>query len=244
MGCNQPEITTNIQQSNRVGAIGIVETSSRPLMLSFTVPGKIVYLANKGSTVQAGHTIASLDKSTLNADLNLLEIRKKRAMTILDRSKKINEESQIVAKDTLEEQQLAIDILTGEIDRLLTIKHQYDIIINIPVMILRYEKLVGEVCAPNDVVIYVAPATELRVRAEVESYFATKISINKRCEVEDDSGNKWNGHIENFDISLRPKSLTRNYPGEKTDVLVMDVYIKLDSYDNLLIGLPVDVVIN
>lgn len=88
---------------------------------------------------------------------------------------------------------------------------------------------------------------ELRVRAYVEELDAFRVNPGQHVTVEVDGkpGEKFGGKVIFCSPFMIPKKIYSNSPGERVDVKVREILIRLDKLDlrdsSLVIGLPVDV---
>src|SRR5207249_4765372 len=115
-------------------------------------------------------------------------------------------------------------------------------------LVLRVRGQPGEMVGPEreEPLITMVDASEARVRAYVEEMDALGVVPGQRARVVADAlpGESRRGTVLACSPSLTRKDLQRNLPGERADVKVREVVIRLDSPGNLVIGLPVDVFID
>jgi multidrug resistance efflux pump len=105
----------------------------------------------------------------------------------------------------------------------------------------------GELVGPADE----APLTTLvnrdgtRIRAFVEELDALGVAVGQKASVTADGkpGTAYEGTVKSCSPHMRPKSNRHHKPGELIDVRVREIVIELIAGDDLVVGLPVDVLI-
>lgn len=103
----------------------------------------------------------------------------------------------------------------------------------------------GELTDPHErtAVFRVVDRTEIRVRAWVEEIDAMDVTIGMPA-VAIASGSvdrRYRGTVIACASYMQPKSERHLHPGEKVDVRVREIIVKLDGGQDLLLGLPVEV---
>jgi multidrug resistance efflux pump len=113
-------------------------------------------------------------------------------------------------------------------------------------VVLRVRGEVGELAPHGDVpTITMANVSEMRVRAYVEEMDALSVTEGQRGHVISDSsaGVRFPVTVISCTPYMAPKRLFSNMPGERMDVKVREVVLRLDEQNDLVVGLPVDVFI-
>lgn len=118
--------------------------------------------------------------------------------------------------------------------------------------VLSVDGEVGELTGPEaeKPVIRLVDSSQLRVRAYVDELDALNIEQGQRVQTTTDSlpSVAFTGRVESCLASMQPKTEIRHSPTEKYDTKVREVVIGLDidqpQLEKLVIGLPVDVLID
>lgn len=112
-------------------------------------------------------------------------------------------------------------------------------------LVLRVGAEVGEMLWPQlaEPVATVVDVSETRVRAYVEEADAFRVAPGQSAWVTADGrlGRRFQGIVVSAAPSMVPKRIYNNMPGERVDVKVREVLVRLEPQDELVIGLPVDV---
>jgi multidrug resistance efflux pump len=113
-------------------------------------------------------------------------------------------------------------------------------------VVLRVRGEVGELVTDGDLpTVTLADTSEIRVRAYVEEMDALSVAEGQRGFVTADSmpDVRFPGTVVSCVPYMSPKRQFTNTPGERVDVKVREVILKLDYQDKLVVGFPVDVTI-
>jgi multidrug resistance efflux pump len=114
-------------------------------------------------------------------------------------------------------------------------------------LVLRAQAEPGEFVGPADESPLVTLVNRdcTRIRAFVEELDALGVAVGQKVTVTADGnpGMAYEGIIKSCSPHVRPKFLRHNKPGEMVDLRVREVVIELNSGDDLVVGLPVDVFI-
>lgn len=113
-------------------------------------------------------------------------------------------------------------------------------------IVLRLRGEPGELVeATGDSVITIVDPSELYVRAHVEELDAIRVVQQMQAEVSVDGmpGLKIAGRVVSCAPTMTTKTQLRNQPGERSDVKVREVLVRLEgeASERLVIGLPVDI---
>jgi HlyD family secretion protein len=113
-------------------------------------------------------------------------------------------------------------------------------------IVLRVRGEVGELTSDTDPpTITLADTSEMHVRAYVEEMYALAVTEGQRGYVTTDgcTGVRFSGTVVSCTPYMSPKKLIMNTPGERIDVKVREVVLRLDDQDKLVVGCPVNVFI-
>jgi multidrug resistance efflux pump len=115
-------------------------------------------------------------------------------------------------------------------------------------VVLRRDAEPGQLVTPDTQrpLLIVADTSQRRVRAYVEELDALQVAPGNRARVVADGlpGVQLQGTVIRCAPGMVPKPHVRNRPGERSDVRVREVVVRLDDdplTDRLVVGLPVDV---
>jgi HlyD family secretion protein len=113
-------------------------------------------------------------------------------------------------------------------------------------IVLRVWAEPGETPEPNRPTITMVDTSELRVRAFVEELDALSVAPGQRAYARADAlpNEQLYGTVVSCGPSMLPKTVVQNTPGERIDVKVREVIIRLDEPGKLVIGMPVDAFLN
>ena len=94
--------------------------------------------------------------------------------------------------------------------------------------------------------IIFADTSHFRVRAFVEELDAQRVQIGMTATVTADGqpDQQWTGHVVRLSPRMGRKQLFTDDPAEQFDVKTREIWIDLDTHDDLLVGLRVDVSID
>lgn len=114
--------------------------------------------------------------------------------------------------------------------------------------ILQINVRLGELTSADsaEAPILFADTSRYRVRAFVEELDARRVEVGMPTEVTADGqpDQTWPGHVTRLTPRMKQKELFTNDPAEHFDVRTREIWIDLDTTDELLIGLRVDVSID
>ena len=114
--------------------------------------------------------------------------------------------------------------------------------------VLQVNVSLGELTSSDspEVPIIFADTSHYRVRAFVEELDARRVHVGMPVEVTADGepSRTWRGHVTRLVPRMERKQLFTNDPAEHFDVRTRELWIDLDTTDELLIGLRVDVSID
>lgn len=115
-------------------------------------------------------------------------------------------------------------------------------------VVLRVQGEVGEMTSPQsaDPVITMANVEVMQTRSFVEEADAFRVRAGQRARVMADglANRSYTGTVTFTAPYMVPKRVFNNMPGERVDVKVREVVIRLDPQQDLVVGLPVDVFIH
>jgi len=113
--------------------------------------------------------------------------------------------------------------------------------------VLRVGVEAGELTGPNAVEASVAMAdtSKLYVRAYVEEQDAPRVMVGMTATIVADGlpGELLKGRVIRLSPRMSRKELLRDEPGEWLDVKTREVWIQLEGSNELVVGLPVDVIL-
>jgi len=254
-----PEETAPTPQ---ISADGIVEGANEELTLRFEVPGRIkVVHVREGDAVRAGNVLAELEMDA--AELQLAEARIRLKIATAERDQLVAEssrraldaarEKRIVASApqlSREEQALA----DGKIELAQTAVRREQLLLDkcrlrapSDGVVLRAVGQPGELTGPNDereLLTLVSPGA-MRVRAFVEELDGMRVRRGQLAVVSaaGEPRKTYPGTVAACSLYFRPKSQRLLKPGERLDMRVREVIVDLDDGHDLLIGQPVEVMI-
>lgn len=99
--------------------------------------------------------------------------------------------------------------------------------------------------SPEAPIIF-ADTSQYRVRAFVEELDARRVEVGMPATVTADGepDQSWQGHVTRLTPRMAQKQLFTNDPAEHFDVRTREIWIDLDTTDDLLVGLRVDVTLS
>ena len=113
--------------------------------------------------------------------------------------------------------------------------------------VLRIEVHEGEIVGPASPLpaVTLADTSQLRVRAFVDEYDATRIASGMPATITVDgiADREFRGRVTELSSIMRRKQLRTNQPDERLDADAREVFIALDGETGLMVGLRVDVAI-
>lgn len=255
----QPE---TIAPTPQIFADGIVEGANQELALRFEVPGRIKAIhVREGDSVRAGDVLAELE--TDSAELLLAEARIRHKLATAERDRLVSEssrqaldaarEKRVVASApplSREEQTLAdgkIELAQTAIRREQLLLDKCRLRAPSDGVVLRSVGQPGELTGPNDereLLTLVNPGA-MRVRAFVEELDGRRVRRGQLAVVSatGEPRKTYPGTVAACSLYFRPKSQRLLKPGERLDMRVREVIVDLDDGQDLLIGLPVEVMI-
>jgi len=114
-------------------------------------------------------------------------------------------------------------------------------------LILRVAREPGQLLGPQDIqpLLVMVNTEKMRARAYVEELDALAVKPGQTAYVtaDGDPGRKFPGHVVSCSPYMVPKKYLSNEPGERIDVKVREVIVELEEQETLVVGLPVDVMI-
>jgi len=114
-------------------------------------------------------------------------------------------------------------------------------------LVLRAAPEPGELTGPGDdrELFTIVDPSAVRVRAFVEEFDAMRVAAGQRAVISvcGRPDQKYQGTVSTCPPYVGPKSHRHFKPGERVDVRVREVLIDLDDRSDLLVGLPVEVLI-
>lgn len=114
--------------------------------------------------------------------------------------------------------------------------------------VLQVNVSLGELTSPEspEPPIIFADTSHYRVRAFVEELDARRVRVGMRVQVTADGepDKTWEGHVTRLVPRMERKQLFTNDPAEHFDVRTREIWIGLDTSDDLIVGLRVDVSID
>ena len=251
-----------IAPTPQIFADGIVEGANQELALRFEVPGRIKAIhVREGDSVRAGDVLAELE--TDSAELLLAEARIRHKLATAERDRLVSEssrqaldaarEKRVVASApplSREEQALAdgkIELTQTAIRREQLLLDQCRLRAPSDGVVLRSVGQPGELTGPNDereLLTLVNPGA-MRVRAFVEELDGRRVRRGQLAVVSatGEPRKTYPGTVAACSLYFRPKSQRLLKPGERLDMRVREVIVDLDDGQDLLIGLPVEVMI-
>ena len=251
-----------IARTPQIFADGIVEGANQELALRFEVPGRIKAIhVREGDSVRAGDVLAELE--TDSAELLLAEARIRHKLATAERDRLVSEssrqaldaarEKRVVASApplSREEQTLAdgkVELAQTAIRREQLLLDKCRLRAPSDGVVLRSVGQPGELTGPNDdreLLTLVNPGA-MRVRAFVEKLDGRRVRRGQLAVVSatGEPRKTYPGTVAACSLYFRPKSQRLLKPGERLDMRVREVIVDLDDGQDLLIGLPVEVMI-
>lgn len=247
-----------------IAADGVVEAAHREVALRFEIPGRIKAVhVHEGQTVKAGDVLAELDGELAREHLAEAQTRLKIAQAqrdqLLATSTQIADEryprypSRPEAAESLVNDQ-ARTIADGEVALAEAALRREQLLVARGRLVAPYDGLVlrvaaeaGDFTGPTDdrelFVMVDGPAR--RVRAFVEELDGLRVFPGQRALVSAAAspGQRQRGTVSACSPYFRLKSQRQLKPGERVDVRVREVVIELEAGHGLLIGLPVEVLL-
>lgn len=246
----------------RIFADGIVEGSTQELAIGFEIPGRIKTIhVREGDAVKAGDVLVELETDAVELQLAEAQVRLKIATA---------ERDQLVAESSRRARELSRDPRSNASEPQLSREEQTlaDAQIELAQTAVRREQLLLDKCrlrAPSDGVVLRAggqpgmltgPNDErelftlvkhgiMRVRAFVEELDGMRVRRGQPVVVSSagEPRKTYPGTVAACSLYFRPKSQRLLKPGERLDMRVREVVVDLDDGHDLLIGLPVEVMI-
>lgn len=248
-----------------ISADGVVEAAHREVAPRFEIPGRIKAVhVREGQAVKAGDVLAELDSELAEEQVEEARLRLKIATAQRDqliatstrmaperqpqRYPSRAESAESLVDDqagTIADGELALAEAALRRERLLvdrgrlTAPHDG--------LVLRVAAEAGEFTGPTDerelFVMVDGPAC--RVRAYVEELDGLRVFSGQRALVSAaaDPGRRHCGTVLSCSPYFRLKSQRQLKPGERIDVRVREVVIQLEAGHDLLLGLPVEVLL-
>lgn len=250
-------------------AAGVVEGLTEPLDVRFEVSGCIQeVLVQEGQRVRKDDVLAKLDPelfelavSKAESDLHTAELlaqssgmgetnrsglsgssssNLRNAMRTVSDARVVNPSEQAIAIGQATAAELALQREKIQLEKT-ELKSPID------GTIIECALHPGELTGPHEMIaaFRVVDRTETRVRAWVEEIDALAVAIGMPA-VAIASGpvdRRYRGTVISCASYMKPKSERHLHPGERVDVRVREIIVKLDGGQDLLLGLPVEVFI-
>lgn len=251
-----------IAATPRIFADGIVEGANRELALGFEISGRIKAIhVREGDAVKAGDVLAELETDAIELQLAEAQIRLKIATAERDqlvaessrRAREFARDQRIDASKpqlSREEQTLAdgkIELAQTGVRREQSLLDKCRLWAPHDGVVLHAVGQPGELTGPNDgrELITLVSHGAMRVRAFVEELDGMRVRHGQTAVVSaaGEPHKTYPGTVAACSLYFRPKSQRLLRPGERLDMRVREVVVDLDDGHDLLIGLPVDVMI-
>lgn len=234
---------------------GIVEGTGAPLALRFETAGRLKQvLVKEGELVAAGQVLAELDSDV--AELRLKQAEADYRIAQIEQSRLT---SGIRQRTTLVKESVAptsneAAIASARAAKALAVVQELQLQVRMTRLtapidgtILSAPLTVGELISPDSTTapIVMINRDHTRVRAFVEELDALDVQPGQNAKViaSGRSEQIYPGTIVSCALDVRPKSHRHLNPGERLDVRVREILVELDDGADLLIGLPVEVLI-
>ena len=114
--------------------------------------------------------------------------------------------------------------------------------------ILEIDVETGELTGPEslDPAIVLADTSSFRVRAFVEELDAPRVQVGMKAKIVADGlpGQELEGHVTRSSLRMGHKEIWTDQPNERFDTKTREVWIEIKESQSLVVGLPVDVMID
>ncbi|HVA47701.1 MAG TPA: biotin/lipoyl-binding protein [Pirellulales bacterium] len=242
-------------------ADGVVEAAHRELALRFETPGRIkaVYV-REGQSVKAGDVLAELESDM--TEIQVAEARTRLTIASAERDQMLanagqlaraRPRSQLAAPEaplSPEEKAIAdgkVSLAEAEVRRALLLADRGRLVAPTDGLVLRAVAEPGEFTGPTDDrdLFVIVNGAASQVRAFVEELDGLLVSPGQRALVTAAAspGKRHRGTVRTCSPYFRLKSQRNLRPGERVDVRVREVVVDLEAGHDLLLGLPVEVLL-